>query len=184
MVPLRVLTIVVDLVIIVNIREGRGLLAAQPVGAGRGAGEVAAGGGGGGAGMDLEIVVVGNEGLVGVISLVFAILGGPRGGVPNRAIHPHRPRRKCVVAFPRVPSDRNIIHVEYDLIWIPKNGIVVKIRGGVEPKVKFNLSPNNVRAITTPFYVYICLQHVGLILCGAQKLYVYLIMTSRVLLVV
>lgn len=112
MVPLRILTIVVDLVIIVNIREGRGLLAAQPVGAGRGAGEVAAGGGGGGARMDLEIVVVGNEGLVGVISLVFAILGGPRGGVPNRAVHPHRPRRKCVVAFPRVPSDRNIIHVE------------------------------------------------------------------------
>lgn len=111
MVPLRVLTIVVDLVIIVNIREGRGLLAAQPVGARRGAGEVAAGVGGG-AGMDLEIVVVGYEGLVGVISLVFAILGGPRGGVPNRAVHPHRPRRKCVVGFPRVPSDRNIIHVE------------------------------------------------------------------------
>lgn len=113
MVPLRVLTIVVHLVIVVDILQRRGLLAAQPVGAGRGGGDAAAGGGGGGAaGMDLEVVVVGNEGLVGVVSLVFAILGGPRGGVPNRAVHPHRPRWKCVVAFPRVPSHRNIIHVE------------------------------------------------------------------------
>lgn len=116
MVSLRILTVVIHLIMTTNIGKRRLLLAAQPVGAGRRAGEGAAGGGGGAA-ANLEVVVVGDEGLVSVVSLVLAVVGGPRRGIPYRTVYPHRPQWKRVVAFTLVSSYWHIVHVKSAFIY-------------------------------------------------------------------
>jgi hypothetical protein len=52
-----------------------------------------------------------DEGAVAVVGLVPAVVGGPGGGVPDGAVHPHRPPRERL-APPRVPPDRHVVHVE------------------------------------------------------------------------
>lgn len=64
----------------------------------------------GGAGAEEEAGEAGDEGAVPVVGLVAAVVGGPRGGVPDGAVHPHRTLRERAPA--RVPPDRNVVHVE------------------------------------------------------------------------
>lgn len=53
-----------------------------------------------------------NEGLVVVVSLVFAILCSPWWCIPDGAIDPHWSRRECCFILPRIPPYRHIIDEE------------------------------------------------------------------------
>lgn len=109
----RILAVIVHLMVPLNPRHGGVLLRAQPrVAARRARSRPAPRRGRRLTTANLEIPVPPHERLVIVIRLVLAVLGGPRRGVPYRAVHVHRPFWKRGVALPRVPPDRHVVDKE------------------------------------------------------------------------
>lgn len=71
----------------------------------------------------------------------------------------------------------------HDFIWVPQDGIVVEIDSRVEPQVELHL-PADVSPVAGSPDVHVCLQPVRLPRSVPHELDVYLIMGSRMRLVV
>jgi hypothetical protein len=133
---------------------------------------------------DPEALVARHEWLVAVVSLVASAVGGPVGGVPDGAVRPHLPLREDVVVLASVDPDGHVVDEEDDLVGVPEDGVVVVVRGGVEPQVELHLPADDVVAVAGAAHVHVGLQLVGLSGDGAQQLHVDLVVVPRVQLVV
>ncbi len=184
-IPGVVLAVVVDHGPLLRPPHGRLLLRAELAGGARRRRRhgLAARRRGGLAAGDLEVSVARDEGLVAVVGLVAAAVGGPVGGVPDGAVGPHLAVGECVAGGARVAADGDVVDEEDDVVGVPEDGVVVEVGGGVEPEVEAHLAADDA-AVAGAADVDVGLEGVGLAGDGAQELHVDLVVEPRVRLVV
>lgn len=66
----------------------------------------------------------------------------------------------------------------HDFLRTPENGVVMKILGRIEPKMKFHF-PSDDFAISTPSDIHICLQSIWFPESGSEEFNVHFVMESR-----
>ena len=184
-IPGVVLAVVVDHGPLLRPPHGRLLLRAELAGGARRRRRhgLAARRRGGLAAGDLEVSVARDEGLVAVVGLVAAAVGGPVGGVPDGAVGPHLAGGECVAGGARVAADGDVVDEEDDVVGVPEDGVVVEVGGGVEPEVEPHLPPDD-GAVAGAVHVHVRLQRPRLPRHRPQQLYVDLVVLPRVQLVV
>ncbi|EEE66283.1 hypothetical protein OsJ_22490 [Oryza sativa Japonica Group] len=95
------------------------------------------------AGVGVEVAEGGDEGGLAPVRLDAAALRRPVVRVPQARVHPHRlalgERHATGLVVLEVP-DRCPVHREYDVLWVPDDGVGVEGLGGVEPEAELLLA--------------------------------------------